>query len=380
MATKEPEITEPVDLCLPGGKQLNPAAKGWSRQVLHTANLRGRWGRTKRWDYWAVLAGDWAIAVVYADVDYLGIAEVWWCHLPTGRAGGRAANVPGARGIALPDLPGTEPLRYEANKIEVAITDDADGTTIVAWWKEWGGRHSSLNARIDLPPGHQSLNVVIPWSDRQFQYTSKHQARPAHGTLEVGDHVVHFGASASSASGDAEVESEIEAAAGDGSGGVPPRTDGPPVTERVDEAWGVLDVGRGRWPYETQWNWGSGAGRSAEGAVIGIQIGGRWTEGTGFTENGIIVDGVLTKIGDELIWEYDGDAPMQPWHVRHPDGSLDLVLAPVHDKHTQVRAVVLGTEVHQVFGTWSGHVTADAGIVHHLDGIRGFAEESRSRW
>jgi len=359
MATHEPEITHPVDLCAPDGKRLNPAARGWSRQVLHTANLRGRWGRTKRWDYWAILAGDWSIAVVYADVDYLGIAEVWWCHLPTGETGGRAANVPGARGISLPDLPGSAPLRYQSSKIELALTDDGDGTTIAGWWKEEDGTRSSLNARVDLPAGHESLNVVIPWSDRQFQYTSKHQARPAHGTLEVGDHVVHFGSTAASAAVDAEVEHEVH---------------------QVDEAWGVLDVGRGRWPYETRWNWGGGAGRSSEGAVVGIQIGAKWTEGTGFTENGVIVDGVLTKIGEELTWDYEWDQPLRTWRVHHPDGSFDLTLTPTYDKHTQVKAVVMGTEVHQVFGTWSGHVTTDGGEVHHLDGAQGFAEESRSRW
>ena len=373
MATHEPEITAPVELCLPSGKQLNPAARGWSRQVLHTANLKGRWGRTKKWDYWAILAGDWSIALVYADVDYLGIAEVWWCDLLTGHTGGRAANVPGSRGISLPDLPGTDPLRYRSKKIEVAITDDPDGTTIAAWWKESDGSRSSLNARIDRPIGHESLNVVIPWSDRQFQYTSKHQARPAHGTLEVGDQVVHFGASAGSAAVDAAVDAEVEAE--DGVAGK-----GAATTHRVDEAWGVLDVGRGRWPYETQWNWGGGAGRSAEGAVIGIQIGAKWTEGTGFTENGVIVDGVLNKIGDELTWDYEWEFPMREWHVSHPDGSFDLTLRPVYDKHTQVKAVVMGTEVHQVFGTWSGHVTAEDGSIHHVEGIQGFAEESRSRW
>jgi len=45
-----------------------------------------------------------------------------------------------------------------------------------------------------------------------------------------------------------------------------------------------------------------------------------------------------------------------------------------------VNALVLRTEVHQAFGTWSGHVTAEDGTRHHVDGIQGFAEESRSRW
>lgn len=51
MATHERELTEPVDLAAADGRSLNPAARGWSRRPLHRANLRGGWGRTKRWDY-----------------------------------------------------------------------------------------------------------------------------------------------------------------------------------------------------------------------------------------------------------------------------------------------------------------------------------------
>ena len=42
---------------------------------MHTANLSGVWGRTKKWDYWAILAGDLIVSGVYADVDYLGTVE-----------------------------------------------------------------------------------------------------------------------------------------------------------------------------------------------------------------------------------------------------------------------------------------------------------------
>lgn len=351
MATHERELTEPVDLCTPDGARLNPAATGWSRVPQHTGNLQGSWGRTKRWDYWAVLAGDLILSVTYADVDYLGIADVWWCDQRTGRVGGHAANVPGARGIALPDLPGSEPLRYRSSAIDLDLVDDADGTTITGRWREHDGTAASLDLRVELPVGHESLNVVIPWSDRRFQYTSKHQARPAHGALTVGEQVRRIGTD-------------------------PAQPDDDPA----DEAWGVLDVGRGRWPYATRWNWGGGAGRSAEGSVVGLQFGAKWTEGTGFTENGIIVDGRLSKIGAELTWEYDWSHPLRPWHVRHPDGSLDLTLASRYDRHSKVQALVLATEVHQVFGRWSGHITTDDGVVHHLDGVQGFAEESRSRW
>jgi hypothetical protein len=345
VTTYERELTLPVDLAAPDGRSLNPAARGWSRRPLHRANLRGRWGRTKRWDYWAILAGDLVVSSVYADVDYLGLADVWWADLASGAQGGRGVTVPGALGFRLPDVPGTAPLRLRRRHLALEMTDDADGAThLRARWRERDGTHAHLDATVELPAGHESLNVVIPWSDTRFQFTSKHQARPAHGELVVGDCRRTFG------------------------------------RDDDGDAWGVLDVGRGRWPYRTRWNWGGGAGRTGDGRVVGVQLGGRWTEGTGFTENGVLVDGRLTKLGAELRWHYDWDEPMRPWRVDDPGGRLRLVLEPRFDKHTRIEALVMGTETHQVFGTWSGRFVTDAGEAIEVVALQGFAEESRSRW
>ena len=90
MTTHERELTEPVDLCTPDGAALNPAARGWSRRPLHRANLDGQLGGNKRWDYWAVLAGDLVVSSVYSDIDHFGLADVWWADLGTG--GDRAAT------------------------------------------------------------------------------------------------------------------------------------------------------------------------------------------------------------------------------------------------------------------------------------------------
>lgn len=344
--TRERELTTPTTLCRPGGRLLNPAARGWSRGPLLDCNLAGTWGRKKRWDYWAVLTETHAVSITYADVDYLGLTDVWWVDLRDGRHGGRSRVVPGAAGIRLPDRPGTAPLRSSTRAQTIDVTDDEHGTRLRASWTEHDGTPAHLDVHVALPPGHESLNVVIAWSDRRFQFTSKHQARPAVGELVVGDEHVAIG--------------------GRGPDG--------------DEAWATLDVGRGRWPYRTRWNWGGGAGPATTGEVVGLQIGGKWTEGTGFTENGIIVDGRLHKLGAELEWRYDWGRPRAPWRVVDPNGRLDLTLTTAYDKHSRTEALVLGTEVHQVFGTWAGTVVTDEGRELVLDAIVGFAEESRSRW
>jgi len=339
--THERELTEPVDLCTPDGAALAADARGWSRYPLHRANLRGQWGRNKRWDYWAVLAGDFVVSAVYSDVDYVGLADVWWADLVTGETGGHGIAVPRAEGMSLPELPGTAPLRVTRDGLDLDISDDAAGTHIRADWTERDGRAGRLDVTVSLEPGHESLNVVIPWSNNVFNFTSKHQARAAEGALVIGDHRRTIGASAG-------------------------------------DAWGVLDVGRGRWPSEITWNWGGGAGRAGD-HVIGLQVGGKWTEGTGFTENGVIVDGTLTKLGRELQWDYDWDDPLRPWHVDDPGGQLHAVLTPRFDKLTQLAGHKRGSEVHQVFGTWTGNLTTDDGVLDFV-GIQGFAEEARQRW
>jgi hypothetical protein len=141
----------------------------------------------------------------------------------------------------------------------------------------------------------------------------------------------------------------------------------------------VLDVGRGRWPSEITWNWGGGAGR-AGGHVVGLQFGAKWTAGSGFTENGIIVDGRLSKLGHELDWTYDWDEPMAPWRIVDPGGQLDVTLSPTYDKHTVLPGRDKGSETHQVFGTWSGRLRTDDGLELAVEGIQGFAEEARQEW
>lgn len=341
MTTHEREITETVNLALEDGRTLNPEARGWSRVPLQVANQTGSWGRKKKWDYWSIQAGDLVISGVVANLDFFGSSDVWWRDLGTGEEGGRGTGVPGGKGFDLPERYGTVPLSIRGKDYSLDLRDDAAGNTFIdITWTEKTGEEGELHAVIEMPAGHESLNVVIPWSDQVFQYTSKHQARPARGTMRVGDRTW--------------------------------------VIE--DDAWGILDIGRGRWPYRTTWNWGGGAGRATDGTVIGLQFGAKWTAGTGFTENGIFVNGRLSKIGRELEWTYDWDDPMGPWRVNDPGGQMDVTLTPRYDKHSLIDAKVMMRETHQVFGTWSGWVQDDDGRRFEFAGMQGFAEECRARW
>ena len=335
--TQERELTEPVDLC--DGRHLSPAARGWARHPMLRANLNRAWGRKKRWDYWCVITPEVIVSFVYADIDYAGLANCWILDRSDDAQATAGVLRPVARGLSLPDqvCTGTAQFVDEAFTIRIAETDDA--TYLTASAPSSGLGPISVDITVDKPAAHESLNVVIPWSDRTFQFTSKQNTRRATGTVTAGDRSWVVGAS---------------------------------------EDFAVQDLGRGIWPYANRWNWAAGSGRSSDGRLIGLQFGGKWTEGTGYTENALCVGGRLTKIGQELDWDYDWDDPMRPWRLRSDD--VDLVLEPYFDRYDNTDLKVVKMEVHQCFGTWAGTVRDADGNEHRIDGVHGFAEEARNRW
>lgn len=325
--THEREITEPVDLCLPDGR-LNPAAVGWSRRPLHRANLRG-WGRAKRWEYWGVVTPTHIVGLVASSLDYAGVHSVYVLDRRTRAETGGEVVVPFARGTVLPPTSGAGRVHAAGRGLAIDIDQRPDGSAIRAT-----APGVEVDLVVPLAPGHESLGVVVPWSRRRFQYTVKDVGRPVRGTLRV--------------AGTAHAISD-------------------------EDSFAVLDHGRGKWPYAVRWNWaaGSGPGRA-------IQLGGAWTDGTGSTENALLVGGRLHKIGADLTWRYDRGDWLRPWRIS--GDRVDAAFHPFHERVARTNLGVLAGETHQCFGHFSGWAATDDGERVDLDGLVGWAEEARNRW
>ncbi|HEX6916579.1 MAG TPA: DUF2804 domain-containing protein [Phycicoccus sp.] len=330
----ERELHEPVALVGPDGR-LAADAVGWARRPLvDTSGIDGRrsWGRNKRWEYWNVLTPTHVLALTVSSLDYAAVLEVWVLDRATLQAVERSVTAVPARGVTLPARLGAGPARGRAKDLSVDVEEVPGGTRL---------RASITGASFDVlarrPDGHECLAVVVPWSRRRFQYTVKDVARPAEGSVTVGG-----------------------------------RTHDVPA----GESWATLDHGRGRWPYDVRWNWGAGAGRCGD-RVVGLQLGGRWTVGTGMTENAVVVDGRVHKVGEELAWDFDPSDYLAPWRVR--GGGLDLVLTPFHDRVARTQLGVVAGRTDQCFGHWAGTVRV-GGEELEVDGLAGWAEDVHNRW
>jgi hypothetical protein len=333
------ELTHEVLECTPRGT-LNPEAVGWSRRPLHRCNLTGRWPRKKRWDYWCVTSRESLLSITYTSLDYVGIVDVWFMDFATKQVTQKSVALPFAPGFSLPETVNGGDIRFRKLGLEVELLVQPDGNRLKV---KFGSGQKALDADlfVALPPGHETLNVLVPWSERLFQFTSKHTSRPANGVVKLGERTYVFGAH--------------------------------------NAAFGALDFGRGIWPYASTWNWAAASGVQG-GRSVGLNLGGKWTDGTGATENGLCLDGRLHKVDEDLEWTYDRKNWLAPWRIRAPSGRVDLVFTPFFQKQGALNLAVLATELHVQVGHFEGTVVTGDGERVAVSQLLGWAEEHRARW
>lgn len=326
------EITADVLLVGQDGL-LNPEAVGWSRTPHHIARFRRPDLRSKRWEWWGIITPRHIIGMTVADVRYVGLTTAYILDRNTGEQTAVDVTTPLAVGTSLQGRAGAGLSTGGTARLRGRIEQDpGTGATLLQL------RGAGLRLDAEVAGGSRdSLGVVVPWSPRRYQYTVKDVGRPVHGILEIGGQRHAFGA---------------------------------------DGSFAVLDHGRGIWPYRMHWNWAAAA--AMDGRDLALTLGGKWTDGTGATEDGLLLDGVLHKHHGPLNWEYTPGDWMRPWRITGEHA--DLAFHPEDLRVARTDLLVISTCTHQPFGTFTGWMADTAGERHVVDGLVGWAEDVRNRW
>jgi hypothetical protein len=231
-------------------------------------------------------------------------------------------------------------IAWKSDVMSYSLREEPDERTVEFSCADVEGVSVRAELVVRRPRDHESLNVVVPWTTQRFQLNSKHNTLPCEGTVTVGGRAFEM---------------------------------------HPERCHGVQDWGRGMWPYRSFWNWGVCTGLQ-DGALVGVNMGAKWTTGTGSNENGILLDGRLHKVMEDLVWAYEPSNWMAPWRVRAPhSGMIDLTLTPIYAKTTGLNLGLFATGGTCVFGRWSGTVRA-GGREIEITRLIGWAEEFTHRW
>ncbi len=346
------EITLPGPLLTPEGRL---AQIGWARQPLLDCNLEDarfypalmrplQRFRVKKWDYYGVTTPEIFFSATIAHLGYAATVATVFVYLvdfksKTYHEESKTIFPPGS--AILPRNSDQGESRYHGKKQKLRFWVEEDARRVQVAWLNFAGE--ALEADITLahtPEQHESTVVVIPIGEKRFYYNRKINAMPASGYEKIGYYHIDLD----------------------------------PAT-----ALGNLDWGRGVWEYDSFWVWASASGRLADGRTVGLNFGYGFGDDAAATENTLLLDGRIHKFGRVAI-RYNPRDFMSRWWMVSDDGRVNLHFQPLLERAARTSLVLIDSEVHQMFGRYTGQVVADDGEVIAIKGLLGWAEEHRARW
>jgi hypothetical protein len=335
------ELTQPGQLL---DKTGSLSQVGWSRKPLLDCNLentRFNRFRVKRWDYYAIFTPKRFFSATIADLGYAGNIFLYTLDFKTGELHEEGLVIPLGNGVKLERNPEAGEATFKNDKVSLNFKVDGDQRLIHV---DWAGFHNGRDVHAEIVlralPQHESMNIIIPIGAKRFYDNTKINCMPAQGYIQYGHE-----------------REELQ----------------------PDTSIGSLDWGRGVWEYQSYWNWASASGFLPNGQTIGLNLGKGFGDLSKATENAIVLNGRVHKLG-AVKFDYKPGDYMQPWRFTDDEKRLDLTFTPFKDRTARTNLGIIFSEVHQMFGRYNGHVTLDDGSFLEIRDLIGFAEEHHARW
>lgn len=345
--TMQIELTQPGPLL---NAQGHLTQVGWSRQPLLECNLENahfyalrflQRFRVKRWDYYAIFTPQRFFSATVADLGYAGNVFVYMLDFASNELHEEGLVIPLGRGIQLPRDSMTGETAFVNRQASLRFqAEDGMRRVFVDWPGYHKGRGIKTEIALTCPPEHESMTIVIPIGAKRFYYNRKINCLPARGYIHYGD-----------------IDEEVY----------------------PHESLGSLDWGRGVWEYRSFWNWASASGYLPDGRTIGLNLGRGFGDLSRATENCVVLDGRIHKLA-RVNFDYQPGEYMRPWRFADNEGRLDLTFTPFHERVARTALAVIDSEVHQIFGRYTGHAQVDDGQEVQVRDLIGFAEEHHARW
>ena len=297
--------------------------------------------RLKQWDYYALTTGDWFFSAGIAHVGYMGLAFAYFIDFQKRSMSETHRATPFGRGVSMPPASESGDCTFKDGPVSLIFERREKSRRLVIDWPRYNpGAHLKADLLVHQPRQEEGLVTATPMEKRRFFYSHKISCMPTEGRLEIGNKLYEVGCAHDLC---------------------------------------CLDWGRGVWPYKTFWIWANASGRTADGELLGFNLGNGFGVLNNSTDNCFFVGGKMTKLGWVHI-EYDPGDPMKPWLFRSDDKRLELVFTPFFHRPSKVNLLLIKTEAHQMFGRYKGRLLCDSGEKYEVADLVGWAEHHHARW
>jgi len=233
-------------------------------------------------------------------------------------------------------------LHYRSKDVEMSFEVYPVGRRLRC--RSTSKKHPTMEVDVTLfQPDLTSLVIATPFKEKntQFYYNYKKNCMPATGIVKIGDGEKTY-------------------------------------TFEPETAFGIIDWGRGVWPFSNEWVWGNGSSY-VKGKRFGFNIGFGFGDVSAATENMLFYDGKAHKISNISI-TLNENGWMTPKRITSDDGRFEMTFTPIYDQQTSTKLLFVDNSCHQVFARFDGKVILDDGEVLFIENLVGFVEHAINNW
>lgn len=331
-----------------GGALLNKdgslAQKGYSTRALLQYNreaIKAPPWRIKEWDFYQVSNDRCCLQMTIGHVSYAGAVTATLFELDTGLKHEISAMLalPFNR-LRMPRSAEEGDLLFESKNMFMSF--EAGGDRRILTCRAGGKKGCSMDIAVTLfAPDKTSVVMATPFDEdrRYFYYNHKINCMPAEGTAVINGRKYIFS---------------------------------------PDSSFGLLDWGRGVWPFRHSWYWGSGS-CWLDGKRFGFNIGWGFGNTAAATENILFYDGTAHKLGRVHANLQEGGY-MSTKRFTSDGDRFNLEFTPLHDNYTETRLLFVDNRCHQLFGKFNGTVILDDGSKLQVKDMTAFIEHAVNNW
>ncbi|MFO7798078.1 MAG: DUF2804 domain-containing protein [Promethearchaeati archaeon] len=340
------EITESSKLFKEDGSLVKT---GWARKPLLKYNkedIGKSWWRIKEWDHYSVLNKDFGFQLTIGDIGYLTQMSYVWLDFNKREREDVSTMKFFTKSKILPLSSVKDSLtEFPTDKFKATI--EKKGNKRILTIDDPNFLEKGIKGTIileDKPDWDNTVIVTGYEKPKLFYYNHKINMMPAEGTLKIGAQDYTF---------------------------------------TPDKSFGLMDWGRGIWPYNTHWLWGSACGM-VDNIPVAFNIGYGFgqvgsEEGATHTENIVFYNGKAHKL-DEITFHHENRDPTKPWKFTSNDGRFNMVLEPLIPHREKLNFGIIKLDSSLLHGVYSGDIILDDGTKIHIENMLGHAEDIYWKW
>lgn len=320
--------------------------KGYSTEAVLTFNkeqIKAAPWRIKEWDFYQVNNDDFCLQMTVGHVGYAGNVNVKLFEFATGTHYEISDILVLPFGsLNLPRSAEQGNVSYKGRLMNIDFEVFNGGRRLRCKAHKKGVPSMAVDIMLSQPD-KTSIVMATPFKEKrtQFYYNHKINMMPATGTVTIGSNEKVY-------------------------------------TFKEEDSFGLLDWGRGVWPFSHEWVWGSGSAY-VNNKRFGFNIGFGFGDTSHATENIVFYDGVAHKLTDVHIDLFEGGL-MSPKKITSSDGRFEMDFIPIYDQQTATKLLFVNNKCNQIFARFKGKVILDDGTELVIDHCTGFVEHAFNNW